>query len=58
MKLICLKCGKGVIQWLDPQVINLDDAMVCPHCKYEYDGMSEYVKIMQELHKVAEEVER
>ena len=57
MNLICLKCGKGIIQWYDPQVNDLDDSMTCTACNYTYEGMGEYIKIMNELHKVAEEGE-
>ena len=57
MKLICLKCGKGIIQWIDPEVKSLEDDMTCTSCHYIYNGMGEYIELMNASHTPPEEVE-
>jgi hypothetical protein len=44
MRLICLHCEKGKIEWLDPEVKDLEGDMICDHCGFIYHGMSDYIE--------------
>ena len=46
MRLLCLKCKKGSLDWVDElpdEVEELGTAeMLCNHCSYIYKGFEEY----------------